>query len=331
MLLLSQLQLASNKPVTPDIEFSSGSVNVVLGRNHSGKTALCRLLAGLPTPATAEVSINGRKLSDAVGRSWPVAMVYQAFVNYPNWNVADNIASPLKAGVLGRLTAAEIDHRVRELAAKVRIEELLHRMPHELSGGQQQRLAIARALAKQPEVLVMDEPLVNIDYKLREELSGELKSLVEDTDTCLVYSTSDPRDALSLGDLTLLLQDGEVLQVGTPLDVYRYPLSFKAADLLSDPGINRLGASQAVRPEHVSLEPVDGLSFIAMVSGVETNGAETYLHADVDLVDEEQTSAWVVKLKGMKDVHPGEQLTFYLRQEDVLVFKGDERRGIERG
>ncbi|MEE8041634.1 MAG: ATP-binding cassette domain-containing protein, partial [Pseudomonadales bacterium] len=204
------MQLAPNKSVATDIEFSAGSINVVLGRNHSGKTALCRLLAGLPTPATAKVSINGTEQTSGVDRSWPVTMVYQAFVNYPNWNVADNIASPLKAGALGRLSGSEIDRRVRELAAKVRIEELLHRMPHELSGGQQQRLAIARALAREPQVLVMDEPLVNIDYKLREELAGELKLLVEETDTCLVYSTSDPRDALSLGDLTVLLQDGEV-------------------------------------------------------------------------------------------------------------------------
>jgi glycerol transport system ATP-binding protein len=233
--------------------------------------------------------------------------------------------------VLGRLTASEINRRVRELAAKVRIEELLHRMPDELSGGQQQRLAIARALAKEPRVLVMDEPLVNIDYKLREELAGELKSLVENTDTCLVYCTSDPRDSLSLGDTTILLQDGEVLQVGKPLDVYRYPSSFKAADLLSDPSINRLGASQAIRPEHVLLEAVDGRSFTARITGVETNGAETYLHADVELGDEEQTCPWVVKLKGMKDVHPGEQLTFHLREQDVLNFKDEERRGASRG
>ena len=326
MLLLSELQLAPYKSLAPDIEFSSGSINVVLGRNHSGKTALCRLLAGLSTPATAKVSINGTEQTSGVDRSWPVTMVYQAFVNYPNWNVADNIASPLKAGALGRLSASEIDRRVRELAAKVRIEELLHRMPHELSGGQQQRLAIARALAREPQVLVMDEPLVNIDYKLREELAGELKFLVDDTNTCLVYSTSDPRDALSLGDSAVLLQDGEVLQVGEPLDIYRYPRSIKAADLLSDPGINRISATEAVRPEHISLEPIkeqpqDGLSFAATISGVETNGAETYLHANVATANE--ACEWVVKLKGMKDVQPGDKPTFHVRPEDVLTFEGD--------
>ena len=325
MLLLSELQLAPYKSLAPDIEFCSGSINVVLGRNHSGKTALCRLLAGLSTPATAKVSINGTERTSGVDRSWPVTMVYQAFVNYPHWNVADNIASPLKAGALGRLSASEIDRRVGELAAKVHIEELLHRMPHELSGGQQQRLAIARALAREPQVLIMDEPLVNIDYKLREELAGELKFLVDDTDTCLIYSTSDPRDALSLGDLAVLLQDGEVLQVGEPIDVYRYPRSIEAADLLSDPGINRISATEAVRPEHISLEPnarpEDGLSFAATISGVETNGAETYLHADVTTAKEQ--CEWVVKLKGMKDVHQGDQLTFHVGRKDVLKFAGD--------
>ena len=329
MLLISQLRLGPGKAVVPDIEFESGSVNVVLGRNHSGKTALCRLLAGLPTPATARISINGRKQTMGVDRSWPVSMVYQAFVNYPNWNVAENIASPLKARSSDRLSAAGINNRVRQLAEKVHIEELLHRMPHELSGGQQQRLAIARALAKEPQVLVMDEPLVNIDYKLREELAGELKSLVADSNTCLVYSTSDPRDALSLGDFTMLLQDGKVLQAGKPIDVYRDPLNFQAADLLSDPGINPLGDEAAVRPEHVSLDPVDGLTFTATISGVETNGAETYLRAEVDMVD--KSRAWVVKLKGMRNVHPGERVSFYIREADVLTFKSDEGQGASVG
>lgn len=253
-------------------------------------------------------------------------MVYQEFVNYPHWNVADNIASPLKAGALGRLSASEIARRVDELSAKVRIDELLHRMPHELSGGQQQRLAIARALAKEPLVLVMDEPLVNIDYKLREELGAELKSIVEDTATCLVYSTSDPRDALSLADSMVLLEDGEVLQVGRPADVYRYPQGIKAADLMSDPGINRLDVNEAVRPEHISLAPVGGLSLAATITGVETNGAETYLHADVVLPDvdpENEMCQWVVKLRGMKDVYAGDSTTLYIRNEDVLRFAGD--------
>jgi glycerol transport system ATP-binding protein len=329
VLSLSGLQLGPDRPATPDLEFCPGSINVVLGRNHSGKTALCRLVAGLPSPATALVRIDGEEQGRDIARSRPVAMVYQAFVNYPNWNVADNIASPLKAGTLGRLTASDINRRVRELASKVRIEELLHRMPDELSGGQQQRLAIARALAKEPKVLVMDEPLVNIDYKLREELAEELRFLVRDTQTCLVYATSDPRDALSLADSLVLLQDGEVLQTGEPLDVYRYPHGFAAADLMSDPGINRLGRSGAVRPEHVLLEPGEGLSFAATISGVETNGAETYLHASVVL--DSEVCEWVVKLRGMKDLRPGDEATLHVRAMDVLNFEDESRSGADLG
>jgi glycerol transport system ATP-binding protein len=171
----------------------------------------------------------------------------------------------------------------------------------------------------------MDEPLVNIDYKLREELAGELKSLVSGTRTCLVYSTSDPRDALSLGDFVMLLRDREVLQVGKPLDVYRYPQSFEAADLLSDPGINRISANEVVRPEHISLDPREGLSFAASISGVETNGAETYLHAVIG------QNNWVVKLKGMKDVHTGDQVTFYVKSADVLKFESHDRTGASLG
>ena len=111
------------------------------------------------------------------------------------------------------------------------------------------------------------------------------------------------------------------MQFGSPIDVYRYPRSFKAADLLSDPGINRLGERDAVRPEHISLEPKDGLSLAATISGVETNGAETYLYAEVVL--EKVAFEWVVKLRGMKDVHEGQQLTLYIRQEDVLSFDNE--------
>ncbi len=316
MLNISKLQLIEEAAPEKTFTFEKGAINVVLGRNHSGKTALCRFLCGLPTHVSGEVRINGELLDDPNDRTRRSALVYQAFVNYPNWTVAENIASPLKAAGKSR---DHVTQRVRELAERVRIDNLLDRKPNELSGGQQQRLAIARALAKEPDVLVMDEPFVNIDYKLREELEDELRYLIEGTDTCLIYATSDPRDALSLADTLLLLKDSRLVQFGESLDIYRNPASLAAADLLSDPGINLLAANKAVRPEHISLENQEGLSFAVTIRGVETNGAETYLHADV-ITDDEVTREWVVKLRGMQEIESGVETTLFVHHRDLLEF-----------
>ena len=143
-----------------DQEFAAGAITVVLGGNDAGKTKLCRLIAGLPSEADGQVLLDGMDLGTQPLRQRPVAMVYQAFVNYPNLTVAQNIGSPLGKN-------ADPD-RVQELAETLQIAPLLQRFPHELSGGQQQRVAIARALAKRARVLVLDEPLVNLDFKLRE-------------------------------------------------------------------------------------------------------------------------------------------------------------------
>lgn len=296
-----------------DIEFLGGAINVVLGSNHSGKTDLCRLIAGLETPLAGEVYLDGEMLAR---QNRPVSMVSQSFVNYPNWSVGENIASPFVAQGRSR---DEIRKRVREVAALLRIDHLVHRMPDELSGGQQQRVAIARAIAGEPRVLLMDEPFVNIDFKLREELNLELRTLVESTAVCLLFTSSDPSEAISLADRLVLLNSGQVEQAGDPLDLYRYPRSVVAAHLMSDPGVNQISATEFVRPEHISIEPLDGLNLAAEIRAFETNGAETYIHADVMGIDETGPMEWVIKLHGMHQVPPGPRQLF-VRSEDVLRF-----------
>ena len=170
--------------------FAAGAITVVVGHNNSGKTRLARAIAGLETSPPGTLRVDGVDISHQDARARSVGLVYQAFVNYPNWNVFNNVASPLHArGV----DAAGIGRTVRQLADRLRIGDLLDRFPHELSGGQQQRVAIARALAKGGRVLVMDEPLVNLDYKLREELESQLRELLLDRGPVVVYTTSDPR------------------------------------------------------------------------------------------------------------------------------------------
>jgi len=203
----------------------------------------------------------------------------------------------------------------------LQISDLLERLPHELSGGQQQRLAIARALAKDAQVLLLDEPLVNLDFKLREKLEYELRDLLRATNTVVIYTSSDPRDAFALGDQLLLLADGQKVQTGPPIEVYRQPSSLAAMELLADPCINRFsraGETCALRPEHVSVEEIadtaTAIGFAMSVTAYETSGDETFIHGQVDEHD------WVVRCYGMPDVRVGGQLNLHARADDVVSF-----------
>ncbi len=308
--------------VTPfSHEFAAGAINVVLGRNRSGKTRLCRLLAGLEPAAPGVIEVDGADVTAASPGERPVALVYQAFVNYPNLTVFDNMASPMRAR---RLAAPGITARVERIAGRLRLDGLLDRLPSELSGGQQQRLAIGRALAKSARVLLMDEPLVNLDYKLREALELELRTMLQEEGLTVVYTTSDPRDAFNLGDTVLLLEDHRLLQSGAPLEVYERPVSPAAADLMSDPGVNRFRDGETigvVRPEQLTLEapPVPSRAFTLSVLSVETNGSETYLHGRVEPGADDDH--WVAKLQGLHRIDAGARVTLHAPVESVLGFE----------
>ncbi len=174
------------------MELEPGTFNILLGRTLSGKTTLMRLMAGLDKPSKGRVLMNGQDLTGLSVRKRDVAMVYQQFINYPSMTVYKNIASPLR---LANVAKAEIDRRVREVAEMLHIEALLDRLPVELSGGQQQRTAIARALVKDAELLLLDEPLVNLDYKLREELRTEMREIFKRRESIVVYATAEPLEA----------------------------------------------------------------------------------------------------------------------------------------
>jgi len=297
----------------------SGAVHVVVGRNGSGKTLLTRVLAGLARPAAGRVRLDDVDITDQSPGGRSVALVYQAFVNYPHWTVAQNISSPLLAAGLDKAAARD---RAEQIADTLALSEQLDSLPHALSGGQQQRVAIGRALAKEARVLVMDEPLVNLDYKLREALAQELKNLLHRAGVCVVYTSSDPRDGFALGDEVLLLARHSIVQTGTPLEVYRAPASPTALELMSEPGGNRLlvdGRLRMVRPEHLHLERASDagreLEFPARVLTRETNGSETFLHCDV------AGNHWVARLDGFADVAPGAEVVLYASADAVYEFE----------
>ncbi|HEY6133937.1 MAG TPA: ABC transporter ATP-binding protein [Rubrivivax sp.] len=240
-LMLSRIEqsVAAQTHLYPiDLTLVPHAVTVLLGATQAGKTTLMRVMAGLDVPSAGRVLADGRDVTGMPVRQRNVAMVYQQFINYPSMTVADNIASPLKLRGESGIAA-----RVQALAAKLHIEPFLQRLPAELSGGQQQRVALARALAKQAPLMLLDEPLVNLDYKLREELRNELTQLFASGESTVVYATTEPTEALLLGGYTAVLDGGELLQYGPTAEVFRKPKSIRVARAFSDPPMNLVAGS----------------------------------------------------------------------------------------
>ena len=217
-----------------------GTLNVLLGPTLSGKTSLMRLMAGLDRPTGGRILWDGQDVTGAKVQNRDVAMVYQQFINYPAMTVYDNIASPLR---LKHLSAADIDRKTREVADLMKLTPLLDRKPLELSGGQQQRCALARALVKDAGLVLLDEPLANLDYKLREELRVEMPRIFEDSGAIFVYATTEPEEALLLGGNTATLWQGRVSQFGPTATVFRNPADMTTARVFSDPPMNFFSTS----------------------------------------------------------------------------------------
>src|SRR5262245_64283288 len=218
-----------------DLVLEQGTFNILLGTTLAGKTTLMQLMAGLEQPTAGEILFRGKNVAGVPVQKRNVSMVYQQFINYPNFSVYDNIASPLRvAGV----AAPEIEARVDKVAELLRLKPMLKRRPNELSGGQQQRTAIARALVKDSDLILLDEPLANLDYKLREELRDELPKLFAGRNCIVVYATTEPAEALLFGGNTALLFEGRVTQFGPTSTIYRKPSDLVSAKVFSDPPIN---------------------------------------------------------------------------------------------
>src|SRR5947207_592280 len=224
------------------LTLADGTLSVLLGPTLSGKTSIMRLLAGLDRPTTGRVLVDGKDVTGLDVRRRSVAMVYQQFINYPSLSVYENIASPLR--VQGK-SKDEIQQRVREAAKLLKLEPYLNRTPLQLSGGQQQRTAIARALVKGADLVLLDEPLANLDYKLREELRTELPRIFEASGAIFVYATTEPSEALLLGGRTVCMWQGEVLQAGETSKVYRHPDTLRVAQVFSDPPLNIVGVKKS--------------------------------------------------------------------------------------
>ena len=323
-----------------DLRLQPDAVTVLLGATQAGKTSLMRIMAGLDVPTSGRVIVDGVNVVGVPVRERNVAMVYQQFINYPSLKVRDNIASPLKLrGESG------IEQRVNELAEKLHIEMFLDRLPAELSGGQQQRVALARALAKGAPLMLLDEPLVNLDYKLREELRDELSTLFAAGNSTVVYATTEPGEALLLGGYTAVMDAGELLQYGPTAEVFHKPKSLRVARAFSDPPMNLLAATadhggfqlaggpllalaEAERPQTLShkftvgirasaLKVHAGAGDVALAGNVELaeiSGSNTFLHVATAVGE------LVAQVTGVHHFDLGEQVTLYVHPTQVYVF-----------
>ena len=326
-----------------DLALQPRAVTVLLGATQAGKTTLLRLMAGLDAPSQGRVRVDGEDVTGRSVRERNVAMVYQQFINYPSLRVSDNIASPLR--LRGDLDRAAIDRRVRELAARLHIEPFLGRLPAELSGGQQQRVALARALAKQAPLMLLDEPLVNLDYKLREELREELCALFAGGDSTVVYATTEPTEALLLGGHTAVLDAGELLQYGPTAEVFRRPRSIRVARAFSDPPINLLAgqlASSGIQLSDKTLLPPpaaaldDGaavtvgiragalrvrarpgdVALAGRVELAEISGSDTFVHVAAPV------GPLVAQLTGVHSFELGAAIELYVDPAQAYLFDG---------
>ena len=276
-----------------DLSIRDGEFLVLLGSSGSGKTTLLRMIAGLERPTSGEILIGGERVDgDVPPRARGIAMVFQSYALYPHRTVFQNIAFPLEAV---RTPRQQIEEKVRWAADMFSISRYLDRYPRQLSGGERQRVALCRALVRDPKVFLLDEPLANLDAKLRNTARDDLKRLQRRIQTTTVYVTHDQVEAMGLGDRIVVMERGKVRQVGTPQDVYEDPVDTFVATFVGQPPMNLLdlrdpslppGTLLGFRPEHFL--PRSGFgsgedvrSFHFSVRRVEYLGSDRYVYGSV--------------------------------------------------
>ena len=328
-----------------NLKLEKNTINVLLGSTLAGKTTLMQIMAGLDKPSAGEIWFNDQNVTGVKVQKRNVSMVYQQFINYPNYTVYENIASPLK---ITGVDVNEIKERVGKVAELLKLSPMLDKKPNELSGGQQQRTALARALIKDSDLILLDEPLANLDFKLREELREELPKLFENRECIVVYATTEPSDALMIGGNTATILEGKIIQYGKTLDVYNNPENLTSAEVFSDPPMNIAKVNKSgdlcslleanttwktnkrikdgsytigIRPHNVTVEKTstNSVEIKGKVMISELSGSESLIHFKYG------QSNWVSLSSGSHKINIGDEMKLYMNVDECLFFDQNNR------
>jgi len=330
-----------------DLKVPDNSFTSIVAPTGAGKTTLLRVMAGVEKPTEGRVYYDGEDVTETSVQKRNISMVYQQFINYPSLSIYENIASPLRVSEKD-ISEDEIDSRVHDVAELLNIEDLLDHLPEEASGGEKQRTAIARALIKKPRFTFLDEPLANLDYKLREELRGQFQVIFKEEESTFVYATPAPEDALSMSTHIGFLHEKEILQFGEREEVYYHPDYVEVGSYLNEPPMNVLSAELikdkdsfyfqvsedltfeafdyeklepgkeyllGIRPQGVEIGEVEGcVSFDTVVSFNEIVGSTTTLHSD------HKGQEIIIFVPEPKRRPEGEKLTVSMDPQMLYVF-----------
>src|ERR1044072_4618603 len=287
------------------LEVRDGEFIVLLGPSGCGKTTTLRMLAGLESATAGEILINNERVNDVPTQHRDLAMVFQSYALYPHMTIAENIAYPLRVRKLDKAQRVE---RVKRVAAMLEIEALLDRKPRQLSGGERQRVALARAIVREPRAYLMDEPLSNLDARLRGQMRGDLKHLQHQLGTTTIYVTHDQAEAMTLASRVAVMKKGRLQQFDAPMNIYNHPANRFVAEFVGSPSMNFMEGSPltiGIRPEHIQVlsQPQDG-AIAAKVYVTEQVGNETFVfltvganrliaRAPADFRAEDESQVWI--------------------------------------
>ncbi len=326
-------------------DISDGEFIVIVGPSGCGKSTLLRMVAGLETVTSGEISIGGQVVNDLEPADRDIAMVFQNYALYPHMTVRENMAYGLK---IRKIPKDEISRRVNEVAEILEIREYLDRRPRQLSGGQRQRVAMGRAIVREPSVFLFDEPLSNLDAKLRVQMRLEIRKLQKRLGVTSIYVTHDQVEAMTLGDRLMVLNGGYVEQFGTPLELYERPASLFVAGFIGSPSMNFISAdivknvatlangvklkpgskasgkvTLGIRPEHMVLNK-SGVIKIE-VEMLEQLGANTLVHGTLQGTD----TSFVISLDGIQTVEIGSVLSFDVPKDALHLFDAETEKRLQ--
>jgi multiple sugar transport system ATP-binding protein len=318
-----------------DLSIKEGELMVILGPSGCGKTTLMRMIAGLEKPTGGDVMIGGEIVTDLPPRVRPIAMVFQSYALYPHMTVFNNIAFPLRAH--GGFSKDEIKEKVEWAASILGIQRLLARKPRELSGGERQRVALSRALAKEPGVLLLDEPLSNLDAKLRASARDELQRFQRRLGITTIFVTHDQIEALGMGDRIVVMSGGKIVQVGTPKEVYHDSANVFVATFLGSPGMNILEMDDFLvgfRPEQfilgANVDTEDQLQrFSFRVNRVEYLGADQLIYGDIEGDSRDYHVVAKSSSETTSNITANNTYDFVVKTDQLRFFEKDKGSRIE--